>query len=187
MKDLVKNIIDWAKERKIDEKGTVEGRRLKTIEEMAELIKAICKNDISMIKDSIGDVYVTLVIGTLLQTKDEKKTLQEFYRLETDKRYYIDYEEDGDINNVKDFCGEDEIQWLNGILYELNSIAEIESSEIYTFRNWDMIGFIISFYAIKRDTTLRECVELAYNEISKRKGKMINGIFVKEEDLKGEI
>lgn len=187
MKDLVKKIIDWAKERKINEKGTVAGQRVKTIEEMAELIKAICKNDISMIKDSIGDVYVTLVIGTLLQTKDEEKTLQEFYRLEENKRYYIEHEEDGDSNNVKDFCGEDEIQWLNGISYELNRIAEIESSKIYTFRNWNMIGFIISFYAIKRDTTLRECVELAYKEISNRKGKMINGIFVKQEDLKEKI
>lgn len=29
-----------------------------------------------------------------------------------------------------------------------------------------------------------ECLELVYNKISKRKGKTINGIFVKEEDLK---
>ena len=28
-----------------------------------------------------------------------------------------------------------------------------------------------------------ECLELAYNKIAKRKGKTINGIFVKEEDL----
>ena len=28
-----------------------------------------------------------------------------------------------------------------------------------------------------------ECLDLAYNKISKRKGKTINGIFVKEEDL----
>mgnify|MGYP001252645543 CR=1 FL=1 len=28
-----------------------------------------------------------------------------------------------------------------------------------------------------------ECVELAYDEIKDRKGKLINGVFVKEEDL----
>lgn len=28
-----------------------------------------------------------------------------------------------------------------------------------------------------------ECLEFAYNEIKDRKGKLINGIFVKEEDL----
>ena len=31
---------------------------------------------------------------------------------------------------------------------------------------------------------LKECLETAYNEIKDRKGKMINGTFVKEEDLK---
>jgi len=29
-----------------------------------------------------------------------------------------------------------------------------------------------------------ECVRMAYNEIKDRKGKMIDGVFVKEEDLK---
>lgn len=32
--------------------------------------------------------------------------------------------------------------------------------------------------------TLIECVEYAYNQIKDRKGKIINGIFVKEKDLK---
>lgn len=31
--------------------------------------------------------------------------------------------------------------------------------------------------------TLEECLSLAYNEIAGRKGKMINGTFVKESDL----
>ena len=31
-------------------------------------------------------------------------------------------------------------------------------------------------------TNLHECLEVAYNEISKRKGRMVNGVFVKEGD-----
>ena len=31
--------------------------------------------------------------------------------------------------------------------------------------------------------TLDECLEAAYNEIADRKGKTVNGVFVKEEDL----
>lgn len=31
---------------------------------------------------------------------------------------------------------------------------------------------------------LKECLQTAYNEIKDRKGKIINGTFVKEEDLK---
>lgn len=33
------------------------------------------------------------------------------------------------------------------------------------------------------DIDLTECLEMAYEKISKRKGKTIDGIFVKEEDL----
>ena len=31
--------------------------------------------------------------------------------------------------------------------------------------------------------TLEECLETAYNEIKDREGEMVNGVFVKEEDL----
>src|SRR5690625_192150 len=31
--------------------------------------------------------------------------------------------------------------------------------------------------------TIEECIELAYNEIKNRRGKMIDGVFVKESDL----
>ena len=31
--------------------------------------------------------------------------------------------------------------------------------------------------------TIEQCLETAYNEIADRKGKMVNGVFVKEEDL----
>ena len=34
------------------------------------------------------------------------------------------------------------------------------------------------------NTTLEETLEMAYNEIKDRKGKMIDGVFVKEADLK---
>lgn len=33
------------------------------------------------------------------------------------------------------------------------------------------------------DTDISECLEIAYNKIAKRKGKIINGVFVKENDL----
>lgn len=31
--------------------------------------------------------------------------------------------------------------------------------------------------------SVEECLEIAYNEIKDRKGKLVNGVFVKEEDL----
>lgn len=34
--------------------------------------------------------------------------------------------------------------------------------------------------------TVEECIEQAYNEIANRKGKMVDGNFVKQEDLDGK-
>lgn len=40
--------------------------------------------------------------------------------------------------------------------------------------------------ALQLDFDFSKCVEVAYNEIKDRKGKLINGVFVKEDDLKNE-
>ena len=34
------------------------------------------------------------------------------------------------------------------------------------------------------DLTVEECLRAAYEEIKDRKGKMVNGVFVKQEDIK---
>jgi len=47
----------------------------------------------------------------------------------------------------------------------------------------DAIGDIVVTLIIQaymNGTTINECLEKAYNVISKRKGKMVNGLFVKE-------
>lgn len=39
--------------------------------------------------------------------------------------------------------------------------------------------------AMQNDLTLHECLTTAYDEIKGRKGKTVNGVFVKESDLEG--
>ena len=50
----------------------------------------------------------------------------------------------------------------------------------------DSIGdvyVVLTILAQQLDLDIEDCVKLAYEEIADRKGKMINGVFVKEEDL----
>lgn len=50
----------------------------------------------------------------------------------------------------------------------------------------DSIGdslVVLTLIARQFNTNLEECYNLAYEEIKDRKGRMINGTFVKEEDL----
>ena len=46
----------------------------------------------------------------------------------------------------------------------------------------DMIVVLINI-AERNGVTLRECLQVAYDDIKDRKGKMIDGVFVKSSDL----
>jgi len=52
-----------------------------------------------------------------------------------------------------------------------------EPSEIRVFS----IAHSLNEIALLENTTLEECLNIAYNKIKNRKGKMINGKFVKDE------
>lgn len=146
-------IITWAEERGIFVKGTVKGQKYKTIEEMAELIQAICKNDITLIKDSIGDVYVTLVIGAKLQGNIKLDDLKPTYT-ECDKKYF---------------------------LTELASkLSYLVTKDTYGEKSCNLILYLLKQIAYAYYLTFNECVEYAFNEIKDRKGTMKNGTFVKE-------
>jgi NTP pyrophosphatase (non-canonical NTP hydrolase) len=50
----------------------------------------------------------------------------------------------------------------------------------------DAIGdmyVVLTILALQLDLDIEDCVAVAYNEIQDRKGKMINGVFVKEADF----
>jgi NTP pyrophosphatase (non-canonical NTP hydrolase) len=42
---------------------------------------------------------------------------------------------------------------------------------------------VLNNIALQNDTTLLECLKIAYNDIKDRKGEMRDGIFIKESDL----
>lgn len=53
----------------------------------------------------------------------------------------------------------------------------------------DAIGdmyVVLTILSMQLGQSIESCVEQAYNEIKDRKGKMVNGVFVKEEDLHRE-
>lgn len=162
MQELNKKIIEWAKEREIDKKCTVEGQAIKTIEEMSELIKGICKDDIDLIKDSIGDVYVTLVIGCMLSGVDIEKAINFKVNdtVEMDNKFEMFYNLSKDIQVISNF-------------FDKNVYNDV------TFTFYLTLKRIAKYY----HTNFKKCVKLAYNEIANRKGKIIDGQFVKESDL----
>lgn len=43
---------------------------------------------------------------------------------------------------------------------------------------------VLTILSMQMDLDIKYCIGAAYEEISDRKGKMVNGVFVKEDDLK---
>jgi predicted transcriptional regulator len=86
---------------------------------------------------------------------------------------------------------EEEVAELRSHTQELSEIVRVHSSEqlkkkqVYAIRDLikDDIGDVIvtlSIQASMLGLTLSECLECAYSEIKDRKGKMVDGMFVKE-------
>ena len=74
--DLQNKILDWAIEKNITNSDNAKSQLLKSFEEMGELARALLKNDTENIKDSIGDVLVTLIILAETQGMNIEQCLQ---------------------------------------------------------------------------------------------------------------
>ena len=69
-------------------------------------------------------------------------------------------------------------------MQELGELSDDICSDIYndlTDSLGDMLVVMINILA-RNKLTLEECLEVAYEDIKDRKGKMVDGIFIKEGD-----
>jgi len=62
LQQLIKNIEQWAEDRNLIEGSTPQKQFIKLIEEFGELCSGVSKNKIDVVKDSIGDCFVVMVI-----------------------------------------------------------------------------------------------------------------------------
>ena len=171
IQELVPLIQEWAKERGIFKKSTPFDQLLKTHEEVGELIKACYDNDKPAIQDAIGDVMVTLI--------------NYCYFMKIDAWIQIN-----DVLNIGDETNEDKVILS---LYTLRELSSLMNSTFITmgrtyeeqpktiFFNFSYIIYYLNNIAFLEGTTLETCLNIAYNEIKNRTGKMINGKFVKDE------
>ncbi len=166
IKDLDEKIISWARWRSLHKKGTVEGQVIKTAEEVAELIIGLSKDDKDKIIDSIGDVYVTLVVGNLIQGKAVFE--RAFKRAEVDSK-----------NIVGHYGAPDKAEKIINLMMATKEVLILG----YTTHTISFLLMVIMIVAGENQLNLKNCVESAYQEIKGRKGRIIDGTFVKESDL----
>lgn len=169
IQELIKKIEQWAIDRELDKKGTVEGQLIKTAEEVSELIIAISKDDLEEIKDAVGDVFVTLVIGNLL-TNIKVLSSEDTIAFENRIKYI------GELHSLSIYS---KYNIIKVILNDFNEIIAHGSYQTGIGNLWMDLNGVCLMYKLSPV----DCIESAYNEIADRKGVVKNGSFVKASDL----
>ena len=85
-RSLETEIIRWAEARKIIPNATPQSQLNKALEEMAELFKAESQQNLSEIKDAVGDVLVCLINYCALKDIDMVSCLNLAYEAIKDRR-----------------------------------------------------------------------------------------------------
>lgn len=176
--DYVIPIIDWAKEKGILEKGDLAMQLEKSREENAELTKAITKYEngnkdaLIEIKDAIGDVYVTLVIASKL------KGMRPYFTFQSIPLWTGDFWDDKDRADISWSCYTEGLRDMDTLTYVAFTKQESDFKQIHD-RLYLYVNYLNDI-AINYNLNFVECIDYAYNTISKRKGKMIDGSFVKD-------
>lgn len=158
LKELIENVQQWSKDRWLD-KADNRKQLLKLYEEFGELVQGHLKGNIEQVKDSIGDMLVVEII----YCQQSGIELGSLYVEEPTSPHGMTTLLCDIAISIGDLSGNFGPRTNKRNIQEINRYLEIIS--------------------IRYSTTLEACLELAWNEIKDRKGKMVDGVFVKEEDL----
>ena len=158
--DLKSLAVGWAERKGILEHGTPIKQLLKTLEEITELHAAIEDDNLEEIIDAIGDVVVTLVIYAKMKNitlfPNGSEELSDSKGTAQDPYFLLDN------------CNK---------LLQLEKFTNDSIEKYYTVQ---MMLFLLNQIANRFDLKVWECFHSAYKVISKRKGEMVNGTFVKD-------
>ena len=159
--NTLENVKQWFIERDLENGGRLDKQSLKLSEEFGELCAGYLKKNENLTKDSIGDCAV-VIVGLALLIKVDVQEIFKIPKKDSDVMTCFSYLS----RNISDFQ----------IYQDSFSKAFRKSSLIRTIRWLKSLSIALGY-------NFEECFELAYNEIKDRKGRWIDGTFVKEEDL----
>jgi NTP pyrophosphatase (non-canonical NTP hydrolase) len=156
---LITNVQQWSIDRGLD-KTDSKKQMLKLYEEFGELASGLAKGNKEVVKDSIGDVVVVLII---LAQQQGVRLISDF---ELSHR-----------NLPKDDVVLEASEYIGAVSNFVKRNLKCEGHIVY---------LITYLKRIAKDEGLKfeDCLSKAWNEIKDRKGKLIDGVWVKEEDLK---
>lgn len=159
-KVLEEKVQQWFIGRNLHEANPIK-QFLKLMEESGELFEGIAKDKPELIYDALGDIQVVM-IGFEQQIKNGSQISANQQELEL-------------LSMVSS---------LGNIAQKLYShVCHNETQTPLINSDLMFLDSVISTISLYNETTAKKCLDGAYEVIKDRKGKMIDGVFVKEEDL----
>ena len=156
--NTLENVKQWFIDRDLENGGRLDKQSLKLSEEFGELCAGYLKKNEKVMKDSIGDCAV-VIVGLALLIKEDVNQIFE-----------------GSENiSKKDVL--DCFNLMNANISEFQLSQNLASKEMCRHNLVRCIGYLKNL-----GYDFDECFELAYQEIKDRKGRWIDGSFVKDED-----
>lgn len=160
MVDLKILVESWADKKGILEHGTPAKQLLKTLEEITELHTAIEDDNLEEIIDAIGDVVVTLIIYAKMKNitlfPHGSQDLSDSKGMAQDPYFLLDN------------CN------------KLMQLEKFTNDSVEKYHTIQMMLFLLNQIANRFNLKVWECLHSAYKVISGRKGKMVNGVFIKD-------
>lgn len=161
MTELIEKTIQWGIDKGLtgpNGKATYEGQYIKLLEEMHELFVAIRDNNEAEIKDALGDLQVVAIQGMKIK-EDFSRDIASPEAIDTLLKTFPEH---------------------NPVI--ISAIIFLDYSEGDPKDSLDSIRALATKLGYDPD----QCLQLAYDVISKRTGKMVDGVFVKDVNTKLE-
>lgn len=161
LQKLITNVQQWSIDRGLD-KADSKKQMLKLYEEFGELASGLAKGNKEVVRDSIGDVVVVLII--LAQQQG--------------------------IRQISDFCIIFDNLSTNNLMPRASELIGLISLRVRRKTEETIEEYSVRLISCLRTIAKREnlkfedCLLQAWNEIKDRNCKLIDGVWVKEEDLK---
>ena len=161
--NTLENVKQWFIDHDLENGGRLDKQSLKLSEEFGELCAGYLKKNEQLTKDSIGDCAVVIVGLALLIKVDVQEIFEEVSFIEN-KEVMLYF------------------KWLSANISNFQLNKDLTSKKMCRYNLTHSIGYLKSI-SKALGYSFEECFELAYQEIKDRKGRWIDGTFVKEEDL----
>ena len=160
MKQLIENVVQWGKDRGLDKVGHLAQAKY-TLKKTAELLDAYADGDVDKINDAIGDILVTLIVGA----SNDDEILQELTELILTYKY-----KPLPVQDLDFFDHYEKLIFRSGMLYKYQNYNNYQDFYVTLFWLCSSVS----------NLSFQDCLQLAYDEIKNRTGKLVDGQFIKD-------